>query len=234
MGDPGAVDRRPDRVFATGSEQRRVSYSSLRRDVLALIPNPAGRVLDVGCNRGALGAVLRERGSDVWGIELDPDAASTAATVLNRVIVGDVAVATALLPAGERFDTIVCADVLEHVADPWATLRVLVGHLSPGGTVVLSLPNVRFHTTITSLVFRGRWPRRDRGVHDRTHLQWFTRLDALDLLGSAGLTALSTASNYRMFDRPGRWDRLARLMRFTPLRGFFAYQHLFTANRVDG
>ncbi|HTD26018.1 MAG TPA: methyltransferase domain-containing protein, partial [Candidatus Elarobacter sp.] len=39
-----------------------------------------------------------------------------------------------------RFDTVVCANVLEHVADDAASLRAMRALLAPGGRVVLIVP----------------------------------------------------------------------------------------------
>ncbi|EYF07844.1 3-demethylubiquinone-9 3-methyltransferase [Chondromyces apiculatus DSM 436] len=43
--------------------------------------------------------------------------------------------------AGERFDRIICTEVLEHVADPEATLAAVARLLAPGGAAVFTVPN---------------------------------------------------------------------------------------------
>ena len=84
------------------------------------------------------------------------------------------------------FDAVVCGDVLEHIADPWGTLAALAGLLRPGGRAVVSLPNAA-HWTVRRALLRGRFPREDHGLFDRTHLRWFTRADARALVTGAGL-----------------------------------------------
>jgi len=54
------------------------------------------------------------------------------------------------------FDCIVLADVLEHLWDPLAALKKLKRHLSDSGTVVASMPNVRYLTVVERLA-GGRW-----------------------------------------------------------------------------
>jgi hypothetical protein len=123
--------------------------------------------------------------------------------------------------------------VLEHLADPWGVLRRAVADaLEPGGTVVVSLPNVRFFETFWQLGVRGRWPRREHGVFDASHLRWFTRADAVDLLEEAGLAVECVEPLIRV--RPGgsRFDRLFGWLARTPLAGFFAFQYLLVGRRV--
>jgi SAM-dependent methyltransferase len=45
------------------------------------------------------------------------------------------------LPFGaERFDTVLLADVLEHIAEPWALMREVKRVLSPGGKTIMMVP----------------------------------------------------------------------------------------------
>ncbi len=161
-------------------------FRHARPEVLDVIPLSAERILDVGCGAGALGARLRARQNcEVWGIEPDPDAAAAARTVLNRVIEKPVGSCSDDLPGG-HFDTLVVADVLEHLVDPWATLRTLARGLAPGATVVLSLPNLQYHAVVHDLA-RGRFTYVPAGILDHTHLRFFTRRSAIDLVRLAGM-----------------------------------------------
>jgi 2-polyprenyl-3-methyl-5-hydroxy-6-metoxy-1,4-benzoquinol methylase len=203
--------------------------------VQALVPLSARRVLDVGCATGALGAGVKARqGAEVVGVELDPAYAEAAATRLDRVVRADaeeLAARDALERELGRFDCIVAADVLEHLRDPWSALRAFAGLLEPGGTAVVSVPNVRFWPTLWWVGVRGTWPRWPQGVLDRDHLRWFTRADALALLRGAGLEPVEVDGRYRWGYDPRRGDRLAPLMGRTPLRELFAYQYVISARR---
>lgn len=156
-----------------------------RHEMLTFVPEAATTVLDVGCWRGGFGAALKAARPHVvvTGIEPFPDAAGQAATRLDRVIVG---LYPEVLPAGERFDCIVFNDVLEHMADPWETLKVTSGRLNPGGRIVASLPNVRHWNVVWSLLRAGTWTYREEGILDRTHLRFFTRSSMVDLFASCG------------------------------------------------
>jgi O-antigen biosynthesis protein len=88
------------------------------------------------------------------------------------------------------FDYIVCADVLEHLIDPWKVLAELVTYLKPNGRFVTSIPNVRHWSVWLPLILRGHWEYREAGIMDSTHLRFFTRRSAAALLNGAGLNIL--------------------------------------------
>jgi methionine biosynthesis protein MetW len=212
--------------------RRAAAYENPRPEVQALVPASARRILDVGCSSGALGEALKARqGAEVVGIELDPVYAADARARLDRVICTDVEV----LAAGARelgsFDCVIAADVLEHLRDPWTVLSALAGRLRPGGTAVVSLPNVRYWETFRALGLRGRWPRRDEGIFDRTHLRWFALADARELLEQAGLRVTEVAPQYRL--RPSDWRSAPQGARFarTPLAPFFVFQYVLAGVR---
>jgi SAM-dependent methyltransferase len=166
--------------------------SPAHRLVVDAVPRGA-RTLDVGCATGYLAAELAAaRGATVVGVEADPPAAAAAARVCERVVCGDVEApdCRAELRALAPFDALVCGDVLEHLRDPWDALAFLRTLLRPGGTAVLSAPNVAHWTGRRALV-RGRFPYAEHGLFDRTHLRFFTRAGARELAEGAGLRVLS-------------------------------------------
>jgi 2-polyprenyl-3-methyl-5-hydroxy-6-metoxy-1,4-benzoquinol methylase len=208
------------------------AYTGARPDLFALVPGDARRVLDVGCATGALGAALKAERPDrvVVGVEIDAEMAAVAEERLDTILVQPVE--QALETFGDaRFDCVVCGDVLEHLVDPWAVLRGLVTLLDEGGVVVASLPNVAHLDTVVHLVFRRRWPYRARGIHDETHLRFFALANVRELFGQAGLEVVELRRHYRLFDRPHRVNRLARLAAVPGLRELVAYQYVVLARR---
>jgi len=92
----------------------------------------------------------------------------------------------AQLPDG-TYDAVVCADVLEHLPDPLTVLKQLVKAAKPGATFFISVPNIA-HLSVRLMLLFGYFPKMERGILDRTHLQFLTRDTAAALLESAGLS----------------------------------------------
>jgi len=93
------------------------------------------RLLDVGC---ALQPNLYLRGTSVAGLDLREMEVRPPYT---EHVVADVYALDQIMPS-RLFDTILMGEFIEHVERPFDLLRMLRGHLSPGGRLVLSTPNV--------------------------------------------------------------------------------------------
>jgi SAM-dependent methyltransferase len=205
---------------------RAAAYERARPEILVHVPESARRVLDLGCATGTTGAALKARQpAHVVGIEIEPAYAEEARPRLDEVIVADVETAA---PAG-RFDALIAADVLEHLKDPWAALRRYAQLLEPGGTAVVSLPNVGHWSAYANLA-RGTWPRKPEGIFDATHLRWFTLRDARELLRQAGLEPTAVVRRGWILQRGSRLDVLAPpLLRVPGLRALVTFQYVIAA-----
>ena len=165
-------------------------YTYSRPDIQRLVPQDARRILDIGCAAGALGHALKQKtGAEVWGVEYVPEAAALAAERLDRVLTGKIEDVLPQLP-DTFFDVIICADVLEHLIDPWQVLSCLRGKLAAGGKVVASIPNVRHWSVIKGLL-EGSWRYEEAGILDRNHLRFFTWHSCQALFSSTGFTITS-------------------------------------------
>jgi 2-polyprenyl-3-methyl-5-hydroxy-6-metoxy-1,4-benzoquinol methylase len=160
-------------------------YGNERADLIAALPRPIGRVLDVGCGEGAVGRGLRAAGAQ-WlsGVEMEPAAAAVAREAYDEVAVGGIE--TELEDLSGPFDTICCYDVLEHLVDPEPVLRSLREVAAPGARLHVSIPNARHFSLLVDLVFRGTFGYTEFGHRDATHLRWYTRRDVVALVGRTG------------------------------------------------
>ena len=145
-------------------------------------------VLDVGCSTGYLARVLISQGCTVDGVEIELEAAEIARRHLRNVFVVDLDRDDLAAEVGEtRYDSIVMADVLEHLVDPGRALSAAASLLAEGGEIVISVPNVA-HGALRLALLQGRWDYRETGLLDRTHLRFFNRESIVELIRGAGLT----------------------------------------------
>jgi methionine biosynthesis protein MetW len=212
-------------------------YGYSRPDVLALIPAGSRRVLDLGCGRGELGRLLRARegGLRITGIEWEPAAARAAAEHYEQVQAGALETELPrLVAAGDRFDLVVMADILEHTTAPSAILAQVATLLSAGGHAVVSLPNVS-HYSVGLGLLGDRWEYVERGILDRGHLRFFTRRSFRRLAVAAGFTIEQERRNYRLWERRGlRYDRWVAIpLSLGLLRHLFVFQNLFRLRKGD-
>jgi 2-polyprenyl-3-methyl-5-hydroxy-6-metoxy-1,4-benzoquinol methylase/GT2 family glycosyltransferase len=143
-------------------------------------------VLEVGCSTGYLSRVMQQRGCQVTGVEIDAAAAQMARQFCRRVVVGDAERLDWQTSLGdERFDVITFGDVLEHMRAPEAVLTRLCPFLAPGGYIVVSLPNIA-HGSVRLSLLLGRFDYVPLGILDQTHLRFYTKETAQQLLASSG------------------------------------------------
>jgi 2-polyprenyl-3-methyl-5-hydroxy-6-metoxy-1,4-benzoquinol methylase len=211
------------------------SHDLLRRRIRAL---PAGlRLLDLGAAGGHLGRAVRDRCVYLAGVEPDPNLPASCREGYDDWRAADA------LSAGSweaPFDAVVCADVLEHLPRPEELLSRIHAWLKPGGTLLVSIPNVA-NVTVRAGLLVGRFPYADRGILDRTHLRFYTRRSARELLSSAGFRVLevaATAMPYELAIPALGWPPLAgptRALASTSARVWptlFGYQFVLEAERA--
>jgi 2-polyprenyl-3-methyl-5-hydroxy-6-metoxy-1,4-benzoquinol methylase len=189
------------------SETTILKYDFDRHELLPFVPRSVHTFLDIGCGSGAFGRLLRMQRPDIelWAIEPDPSSARAAEAGFDRVVQGTFP--NPQIPNG-KFDAVLCADVLEHMSEPESTLLACKEAMTPGSTLIASIPNVRnWRSVLWPLLFHGTWIYTERGILDRTHLRFFTRQTMHTLFTDNGWSVVSvTGINM------GRRERLLSLL----------------------
>jgi 2-polyprenyl-3-methyl-5-hydroxy-6-metoxy-1,4-benzoquinol methylase len=158
-------------------------FSHTRHEIINLVPDGPNRILDVGCGTGNTLMKLKElgRAKEIVGVDLRKFDAK-----LDNFIVGNVELLELPYPR-EYFDVLICSDILEHLLNPWGTLKKLVCHLKTGGYLVSSIPNIREVRSLYKLIIGGSFEYEEAGVFDKTHLRFFCKKNIIDLLDYADL-----------------------------------------------
>ncbi len=133
-------------------------------------------VLDVGSGSGEIGRALQERGfTELYAVEVDSASVTATRSYYKRI--------EESLDGfrGRTFDAAVLLDVLEHVEDPRALLADAASLVRPGGSLLLSVPNIG-HWSARLLMTFGLLRFSNRGILDPTHRHFFTRQRLIELL----------------------------------------------------
>lgn len=202
-------------------------FAHARLEIEPLLGLPKGapcRALEVGCAEGHTLEWLKRAGYCSWVAGVEPYARQHADNQsIDQFERMDI---ETRLPdiAPASLDLILCLDVLEHLNNPWETMRQLATLLKPGGRWVISVPNVRNYRIVMDLAFRGRFCYTDAGILDRTHLRFFTRESLIDMVQSSGArvdTVIGADTS--------RWQK--RLLSTLGLGDLLAKQFLLSATK---
>jgi 2-polyprenyl-3-methyl-5-hydroxy-6-metoxy-1,4-benzoquinol methylase len=176
-----------------------------------------GSLVDLGCWTGSLLVAAQARGWEPVGVEASRWAVQRAHARGLQVECRDLR-APGLQSAA--FRAVVMADVLEHLLDPAAALRVARDLLEPTGVVYITVPDAG---SLPARVLGSRWwsvlP---------MHVQYFTRASMRRLLAASGFDVVGMRSHPKVFTAdyyaqrlegyaPTASERLRRALRTTHL-----------------
>jgi SAM-dependent methyltransferase len=203
-------------------------YRLVRTEIAPLLPSVATRIVDVGCGVGATAAWLKAQyqSCTTVGLEGNPALLPELSRNVDEAHIIDL---NQPLPDLGTPDLVLLLDVLEHLVDPRLALARIIEQMSGNASVIISLPNVAHLSVSLPLLFRGRFDYADAGILDRTHLHFFYRTSALNLVTSCGLAIEKGLISG--FDGPRtRWlDRLT----FGLIRDRLTRQYIFSARRRE-
>jgi len=148
------------------------------------------RILDVGTADGYLGAILKDRGHSIVGIEQDAATAERARDFYDSFHLANIEDFD--FPYKEEFDFILFADVLEHLKNPKFVLQRSLPALKKTGEIIVSVPNIA-NIVIRLSLLTGRFDYSDRGILDQTHLRFFTFSALRKMIKEASCDVLEVA-----------------------------------------
>jgi SAM-dependent methyltransferase len=209
-----------------GDAAERWQRAPRRASFAAVLPRPpAGRLLDFGCGAGEVLQEMQARGWHVTGLDFSLQVVRDIQTRLHVPAVLGTLPHPDLAPGS--FEAITMSQSLEHVHDPLRVLQEAHRLLTPGGRVVVAVPN------IDSLAFR--WFGADWwGLDVPRHLTHFApatlarmleragfRVETVQLVRHNGWLRRSAQLALLNPDRHPRWLRLMRHRLVASLAGWY-------------
>jgi 2-polyprenyl-3-methyl-5-hydroxy-6-metoxy-1,4-benzoquinol methylase len=194
-------------------------FSRARTEIEPLLCTGSGdslRALEIGCAEGHTLEWLKKTGYCSWVAGVEPYAElRTSIGAIDEFFKIDIEKELPAI-APLSLDLILCLDVLEHLINPWEAVRRIDSLLKPGGQLIISVPNLRNYHILFDLAFRGKFSYSESGILDRTHLRFFTRTTAVELVQSAGAEVTAVIGTEtktwqkRLLARAGLGDLLAK------------------------
>jgi predicted TPR repeat methyltransferase len=139
-------------------------------DLIRRFAPRGGTLLDLGASAGHLGAALRDHFGQTIGFEYEVACIRALHDRFDAAAICDLERLGKLPP---HLNAVVLGDVMEHLRDAPALLRLVKQSLAPDGRVFVSVPNIANITVRIGLLF-GIFEYRDRGILDNTHLRFYT------------------------------------------------------------
>jgi len=178
-----------DETFVSQIEGREKTFANSLKLIERYKPQ-RGRLLDIGTAGGSFMSVAKETGWRVEGCEPNRWMCEWANNHYGLQIVSGTVLDMQLAP--ESFDVVTLWDVLEHTADPKATLKECKRALKPGGLLVVNYPDIQ--SAVARLMGR-RWV-----FLLSVHLYYFTKRTLTRMLNGLGFRVVKVRRHWQTLE----------------------------------
>jgi len=167
-----------------------------------IIPDTLQSIIEIGSGSGVLAKAIKHRSpaTQYIGVEIDPEYAILSSRYCDLVFTGNIET-----PTGElrnyikTTSALIFSDVLEHLYNPWQTLKFLRSEISNECSIYASIPNIQHWSIIFGLI-SGNFDYAESGLLDKTHIRFFTKKTIISLFADCGYEIKSISP--RIFNFP--------------------------------
>lgn len=114
-------------------------FGKVFRQIENFFPKP-GRVLDIGCGPGFFLKVAKDKGWQIWGVDLSPKAVEKSRQFLGTKKIYNQPLEKVKF-LSNYFDLVSIFQTIEHIEKPLNLLREVRRILKPAGFLIISTPN---------------------------------------------------------------------------------------------
>lgn len=207
-------------------------FKNIRKELLDLIPqqNRNGSILEIGAGSGATMIYAKQNGyvKKIYGIELCMvEDSFQKSSEFENFLIGNVE--NMDLEYDEKsFDVILCADVLEHLINPYEIVEKMEFFLKDDGVIIASLPNIRQIQMMIQIFLKGDFRYEKVGILDKTHLRFFCKKNMIELFENRGLRVAKIISNSNLI---GKTTKLLNRLTFNLFDQFLAAQYYLVVRK---
>ena len=218
------------------SEKKRDYFEGVRMDIISLLPRDKNqKILEIGAGAGNTLLYIKEKqlAAEVMGVELMKLPNSNQQhPLIDRFQIANIE-REKINAEQEYFDVIICADLLEHLADPWTVVGMISTFLKPGALLIVSVPNFREIKTLCKIFFRKDFQYDPLGgILDKTHLRFFCKNNIRRLVTTNLLFPVYYTPNFLLKVLPdGKKRRIINLLTLGLFQDLLTVQYIFIAKR---
>lgn len=216
-------------------EKSDIYFGLIREDIIHLVKELGEsnlKILEIGSAGADTLVALKRRGYayEIVGIELFriPNSLQNS-TEIDRFIIADIEKEEVDL-SDNYFDVIICADVLEHLLDPWATVNRLTRYLKTGGHFIASLPNIRHYTALFSILIKSDFKYAASGILDKTHFRFFCKKNIVNLLTTDTLKPVYVTPSFSFCPYQKKRKKINNIT-LGIFKDFLAQQYIVVSNK---
>jgi 2-polyprenyl-3-methyl-5-hydroxy-6-metoxy-1,4-benzoquinol methylase len=194
-----------DPIPVTAAELRQIAAGEKYRTEPVLKYKSSGRCLEIGPWRGVICSNMKDAGFEVTAIEMDAACVSFLREKLGVEAIPSIDPADSMRQLRPGFDVIISWHSLEHLPRPWTVIEQASRLLSPGGILVLAMPNPDSYEFSR---LKARWYHLDAP----RHLQLFPLKTLVNICQANQLTPLeiTTSDRFSQIQSRQAWYDLGR------------------------
>ena len=210
-------------------------FTNVRHDLIAALKNKNfNNVLELGAGGCDTLVYMKQEGlaKTVTGIDLmDIPGSNQQNNLIDKLIVGNLENENILNLPSNNYDLVICGDILEHLINPWETLKKVHSLVKENGIIISSVPNIREFQALIKIFFKGDFKYNEQGgILDKTHLRFFCKKNLEDLFSDAGFRIEQIAPAF-LYSREKSERRVLNKITFGLFEGLLAFQYIIIASK---
>lgn len=194
-----------DLIPASAAELRKIAGAEKYRTEPVFKYKTSGRCLEIGPWRGVICSNMKDAGFEVTAIEMDGACVSFLRDKLGVEAIQSVDPGESMRQLRPGFDVIISWHSLEHLPHPWTVIEEAARLLSPGGILLLAMPNPDSYEFSR---LKERWYHLDTP----RHLHLFPLKTLVDVCARNNLMSLeiTTSDRFSQIQSRQAWYNLGR------------------------
>ncbi len=152
---------------------------------------PKGKILDWGAGDGALSQRLTDLGYEVEAVDINKEKFQSKHTRFTSIDFNQPELIESFVgQKKDYYDAVLGVEVIEHIENPWKYARSLKTMLKPGGTIVITTPNISSWLSRCLFFFKGRFHQFDKKDLQYGHINPISPFELNYILDHIGMVKI--------------------------------------------